>query len=191
MDLREIGKAIRSARQAKGMTQEALAARAGVSRATVNGLERGAVRELGFHKVEGILKAVGLGLAAAPASGKRSAGVASYFPSFAPGAGGFGSRRSLLRKLAQRYIWWQRPEEALRDPRRVIAQAMDAGTLEDMQRLAAAVGTQELTDILSHARPGWFRPKSWAFWHTALGVSRGGAVPPVPVRRTDDLPDPA
>lgn len=191
MDLRDIGAAIRSARRAKGMTQQALAARAGVSRATINGLERGVLRELGFRKVAGILEGVGLGLNAAPAFGKHAGGVAPHPRSLAAGGGVSTSGSPLLRRLAHRYIWWQGPEEASRDPRRVIAQVMDSGTLEDIHRVAAAVGERALADVLSHARPGWFRPKSWAFWHIALGVSKGGGIPPVPARRTDDLPDPS
>lgn len=187
MDLREIGAAIRSARRAKGMTQEALAARAGVSRATINGLERGMLRELGFHKVAGILELLGLGLKAAPASRKVHAAPVPRTVALAGAIGG-ASAGTLLRRLARRYVWWQRPAASLRDPRRVIAQVMDTGTLEDIQRLAGAVGEAALADVLSHARPGWFRPKAWAFWHAALGLSEDGTIPPVPARRTDALP---
>lgn len=189
MDLAGIGAAIRSARRAKGLTQEALGARAGVSRATINGLETGAVRELGFHKVEAILAALGLHLAPVRASGKSRAAFRPRPSSSAAGALCRTSGRPLLRRLARRYMWWQPPHVSVRDPRRVIAQVMDTGTLEDIQRLAAAVGEPAMVEVLARARPGWFRPKSWAFWHAALGLSKKGAIPPVPARRTDALPD--
>lgn len=190
MDLAAIGAAVRSARREKGITQEVLAARAGVSRATINGLETGVVRELGFHKVERILRTMDLHLTAAPASTSFLLGVVPQSSSRASSAR-IAPRRDLLRKLAHRYIWWERPADALRAPRRVIAQVMDAGTLEDIQRLAAMVGYPAMIDALSNARPGWFRPKSWAFWHAALGLSKRGTVPDLPARRTDVLPDPS
>ena len=170
------------------MTQEHLAERAGVSRATINGLETGAVRELGFHKVEAVLDALGLRLAAVSSAGRASA--ARPRPRAAPGFAGDPAVRALLRKLARRYIWWSRGDESLRDPWRVVAQVMDMGTLEDVQRLASAVGEGTMAEVLGRARPGWFRPKSWAFWHAAPGLSEDGTTPPIPVRRTDALPDP-
>jgi len=173
MRLREIGNRIRSERQAKGFTQARLAEKAGLSRATLNGLERGTVRELGFHKLDAILGILGLELA--PTRARK----------------GTGPSPVLMKRMAQRYIWWQPPEVSVADPRRVIAQVMDVGTLEDIQALAKAVGRNTLTGVLKQARPGWFRPRSWAFWHTALGRTTAGSIPPIPSRRPDALPDPA
>jgi len=96
-----------------------------------------------------------------------------------------------MKRMAQRYIWWQPPEASVRDPRRVLAQVMDVGTLEDIQAMAEVVGSDTLIAVLKHAGPGWFRPRSWAFWHTALGLATSGRVPPIPSRRSDALPDPA
>jgi len=77
------------------------------------------------------------------------------------------------------------------DPRRVIAQVMDVGSLEDFQSLAGAVGRNTLIGVLKQAQPGWFRPRSWAFWHTALGLATGDShIPPIPSRKPDALPDP-
>jgi transcriptional regulator with XRE-family HTH domain len=173
MELSEIGSRIRSERRRKGLTQARLAEEAGLSRATLNSLEKGAVRELGFRKIDAILGILGLELA--PTRARK------------------GARPSpiLIRQMAQRYIWWQPPEVSVANPRRVIAQVMDVGTLEDIQALAEAVARNTLTGVLKHALPGWFRPRSWAFWHTALGLATAGRTPPIPSRRPDALPDPA
>ncbi len=39
-----------------------------------------------------------------------------------------------LEAFATRYVWWQAPAEALTFPARVIAQVMDIGDWEDVQR---------------------------------------------------------
>lgn len=173
MDLSEVGRKVRAGRKAKRLTQAQLAGMTGVSRATVNSLEKGTIRELGFRKVNAILKAFGQELSPVKA------------------ANGTEQGRKFLRRMARRYIWWQPPGESVRDPRRVVAQVMDLGTLEDIRMLAGTVGKRELIEVLGHARPGWFHPKSWAFWHTALWGSAPGDIPPMPTRRSRDLPDPA
>ncbi|WP_084536957.1 helix-turn-helix domain-containing protein [Azospirillum halopraeferens] len=58
-------------RREKGLTQPALAQRAGVSRATIAALETGAARELGFNKVAMILAALDLDLRIATANRGR------------------------------------------------------------------------------------------------------------------------
>lgn len=173
MRLREIGNRIRSERRRKGLTQARLAEEAGLSRATLNGLETGTVRELGFYKLDAVLGILGLELA--PTRARK----------------GTGPSPVLMIRMAQRYIWWQPPEVSVTDPRRVIAQVMDVGTFGDIQALAKAVGRNTLTGVLNQARPGWFRPRSWAFWHTVLGLATAGRIPPIPSRRPDALPDPA
>jgi transcriptional regulator with XRE-family HTH domain len=173
MRLQEIGNRIRSERRTKGLTQARLAEKAGLSRATLIGLEKGTVRELGFHKLDALLGILGLELA--PTRARKRTGPSPI----------------LMKRMAQRYIWWRPPEAPVEDPRRVIAQVMDVGTYEDIQELAKAVGRNTLTGVLKQARPGWFRPRSWAFWHTALGLATAGRIPPIPSRRPDALPDPA
>jgi transcriptional regulator with XRE-family HTH domain len=173
MELSEIGNRIRSERRKKGLTQARLAEEAGLSRATLNGLEKGTIRELGFHKLDAILGI--LGLALTPTRARK----------------GTGPSPILMKRMAQRYVWWQPPEASVADPRRVIAQVMDVGTIEDIHALAREVGRNTLTGVLKQARPGWFRPRSWAFWHIALGRTTAGRIPPIPSRRPDDLPDPA
>jgi transcriptional regulator with XRE-family HTH domain len=173
VELYAIGKIVREERLKEHLTQARLAELAGVSRATLNSLEKGTKNELGFAKLDKILGIVGYDLAPvrSPRNASRVGGI--------------------LRRMAGRYIWWQPPVESVKTPLRVIAQVMDVGTLEDIQELAGVLGKRAFIDVLRQARPGWFRPRSWALWHTVLGFDPPVEIPPMPTRRRDGLPDPA
>ncbi len=41
--------------------------------------------------------------------------------------------REALKPFARRYIWWKRPDEAIREPRSVIAQVMNMGDWDDVE----------------------------------------------------------
>jgi transcriptional regulator with XRE-family HTH domain len=71
MRIQELGREIRKARLAQGLTQAQLAARAGLSRETLNLLENGLVRELGTRKVFNVLNELGLQLAVQHDPGPR------------------------------------------------------------------------------------------------------------------------
>jgi transcriptional regulator with XRE-family HTH domain len=60
MQLAEIGTAVRNRRVALGLSQQALARLAGLSRATINQLERGALTDLGVAKLVKVLGLLGL-----------------------------------------------------------------------------------------------------------------------------------
>lgn len=62
MQLAEIGGAVRDRREALGLSQQALAKLAGLSRATINQLERGALKDLGVAKLVKVLGLLGLDL---------------------------------------------------------------------------------------------------------------------------------
>jgi transcriptional regulator with XRE-family HTH domain len=189
MELAKIGKTIRAARQARGLTQVRLAGIAGISRGTLNGLETGMVKELGFHKLDTILNILGYDLApAASPPGRTAISRSSPARSTRPRD---PAAQELLRRMARRYVWWQTPDASARGPLRVIAQVMDMGTLEDIQEVAAILGKRRMAEVLDLAPPGWFHPKSWAFWNIALGRTSSGRIPPIPARRRDVLPDPA
>ncbi len=71
MRLQEIGYEIRRARIERGLTQAALAKLAGLSRVTLNQLERGVFPELGARKLQALLEHLGLTLAIQPAQRAR------------------------------------------------------------------------------------------------------------------------
>jgi transcriptional regulator with XRE-family HTH domain len=62
LNLRSIAAEVVTKRKALGLSQSALARKAGVSRATLEAFENGRRGELGFTKVSKILSAVGLDL---------------------------------------------------------------------------------------------------------------------------------
>lgn len=88
-----------------------------------------------------------------------------------------------LLPFAARYIWWKSPEEAVRFPGHVIAQVMNIGSYEDVQKLKAVIGDAGLIDVLQNAEAGQFNERSWHYWHYRLGLAGPGKVPPLPVRR--------
>lgn len=88
-----------------------------------------------------------------------------------------------LKPFARKYIWWKTPDEAVATPERIIAQVMDIGDFFDMQELAVLVGDDELREVIAHAQAGWFRPRSWAYWHYRLELCEVDQVPALPVRR--------
>jgi len=85
--------------------------------------------------------------------------------------------------LARKYVWWKAPEEALKFPQRVIAQIMDIGDHDDIERLVHIVGEKALKNAISCAESGQFRPRSWAYWHYRLGLAEQERVPGLPRRR--------
>jgi len=88
----------------------------------------------------------------------------------------------IIQQFAAKYIWWKKTDEAALFPRRVIAQVMNLGTFEDVQRLIGTFGAQRLIEVIKGADAGWFSPRSWHYWHFRLGLARPGQVPPLPVR---------
>lgn len=62
------------------------------------------------------------------------------------------------------YIWWQDPVESLARPERLVAQIVDIGDWDDECDLENVFGDEVVRKVLTHAEPGWFRPKSWPFW---------------------------
>ncbi len=62
MHFDEIGKIMAAARKAQKITQQALAAQLGMSRATISAIENGSIPEIGIRKVMAICTALGLAL---------------------------------------------------------------------------------------------------------------------------------
>lgn len=91
--------------------------------------------------------------------------------------------REILEQFAAKYIWWKTPGEALQHPDRVIAQVMDIGDYDDVQKLVVQMGDQYLREVLARAEIGQFTARSWAYWHYRLGLATPGNVPPMPLRR--------
>ncbi len=69
--LPSIGEQIATKRKASGLTQTALAKKAGVGLSTLDALENGRMGELGYSKVSSILSALGLELKLQETSARR------------------------------------------------------------------------------------------------------------------------
>ena len=94
-----------------------------------------------------------------------------------------GNAESILMQLANKYIWWKSPQEALAMPERVMAQVMNIGDYADVQLLANQVGNDVLRNVIAHAEAGQFNERSWTYWHYRLGLAALEQVPPLPARR--------
>jgi hypothetical protein len=84
-----------------------------------------------------------------------------------------------LLRVARRVVWFDAPERALADPLRFLAHVMVFGTVEDLAALRGIVGKGEYCEVLDHAPPGLFDPRSWAYWNLVCGRF---PPPPLPVR---------
>jgi hypothetical protein len=84
-----------------------------------------------------------------------------------------------LLQVARRVMWFQEPEHALADPLQFLAHVMVFGTPEDLRVLRGIVGKDNYREVLEHAPPGIFDPRSWAYWNLVCGRR---PAPPLPMR---------
>ena len=88
-----------------------------------------------------------------------------------------------LRRVAERVVWFQPPEETLRDPVLFLNHTMTWGTVEDLRVVRAHFTDDDLREALGRAHPGVFDVRSWSYWHLMLDL---GPAPPLPRRRLVD-----
>ena len=84
-------------------------------------------------------------------------------------------RFTLLADFAARYIWW-RDDEHPPSEERIIAQVMNLGTYDDIRRLEAALGPDELRGVMLRAAAGWISDRSWDFWRGRLRHAGAGPI---------------
>ena len=89
----------------------------------------------------------------------------------------------LLEKFRRKYLWWEPVDGQPFSDDRIIAQAMNLGTYEDILLLEHIVGQPRLTGIMLHAEPGWFSDRSWEFWRGRLTFATGTVIPDQAPRR--------
>jgi DNA-binding XRE family transcriptional regulator len=73
MNLRQIGGEIHSKRVQAGLLQGQLAKFAGLSRVTINQLEKGTLNDLGYTKLKAVMEVLGLGMETVHTAGLKSA----------------------------------------------------------------------------------------------------------------------
>ena len=60
---------------------------------------------------------------------------------------------SLIAELRRKYIWWEPIGDAPHSDERVIAQAMNLGTFDDIRRMERTLGSDRLADVMLQAAP--------------------------------------
>ena len=92
--------------------------------------------------------------------------------------------RRLVAELARKYLWWEPVGVEPHSEARIIAQAMNLGTFEDIRRMEKTFGFRRLVDVLTNAEPGWLSDRSWEFWRGRLSRASGQAISEEGPRRT-------
>lgn len=123
-DLQSIGRGVKEARLLGGVSQADLAARAGVSRATINALENGSIKEIGVNRLSRIV----------------SVAESLPPPTKEPGAVSFSSGKSDALNLSFPYDW-SNPNIA---DDVLISKVIERGLFEDIVRVAAKYGMKKV-----------------------------------------------
>jgi hypothetical protein len=84
--------------------------------------------------------------------------------------------------IAKRIVWFEPPENSLRDTTRFLAYAFTYALPEDMKIIRTYIDDDRLRAALDNAPPGIIDPRSWAYWQSKLGRY---PAPPLPTRRLD------
>jgi len=94
----------------------------------------------------------------------------------------------LVAELGDKYVWWRSTNDAHHSEERILAQAMNLGTYDDIRRLERTLGDERLAQVMLKAQPGWFSDRSWEFWRGRLSLALGRAFPEEAPRRSFDAP---
>jgi hypothetical protein len=93
--------------------------------------------------------------------------------------------RDVASELERKYFWWEPVGSHPRSDARILAQAMDLASFEDVRRLEKLLGADYLADAMLNAEPGWISERSWEFWRGRLRAA-GRAIADTPPRRRFD-----
>jgi hypothetical protein len=89
----------------------------------------------------------------------------------------------LAAQLERKFFWWEPAGLRPRSPARILAQAMDLASLDDVLYLERVLGRGCLIEAMLKAEPGWISERSWEFWRGRLTRATGRALPDAPPRR--------
>lgn len=93
-----------------------------------------------------------------------------------------------LLAVARRVVWFKPAHETLRNEVFFLNHAMTFGDASDVALIRRHYDDNALRNALRNAHAGVFDPRSWAYWHTILGIS---PVPAMPARRIPGAENPA
>ncbi|HMA72558.1 MAG TPA: hypothetical protein VKP67_13880 [Xanthobacteraceae bacterium] len=83
-----------------------------------------------------------------------------------------------LLALAERTVWYKRPEEAVADQLNLVAHVLTYGDHEDVKVLRRYLDLDDIRASLDRAPPGVFDARSWSYWNAMVG-----RFPPPPMPR--------
>jgi hypothetical protein len=86
--------------------------------------------------------------------------------------------KTLIAELGRKYLWWDPAGDEPHSQIRIIAQAMNYGTYDDIVVLEQTVGKGRLVEVMLGAEPGWLSNRSWEFWRGRLSRAAGGTAIP-------------
>lgn len=84
-----------------------------------------------------------------------------------------------LKKVAERVVWFESADDALRYRNRFLAYLMTYGTLEEVLIAKKYFMDEDFRAALLNAPPGIFDMPSWTYWN---GVYGRHPIPPLPQR---------
>ena len=90
----------------------------------------------------------------------------------------------LIAELERKYLWWRPLRGEPHSECRIIAQAMNFGTFDDIRRLEKTLGPERLAAVMRQAAPGWISDRSWEFWRGRLSRVLQRAMPEEAPRRS-------
>src|SRR5216684_4036380 len=92
----------------------------------------------------------------------------------------------LASELERKFFWWEHVGTQPRSDLRILTQAMNLASFEDVRRLETVLGADQLIEVMLKAEPGWFDDRSWNFWRGRLALATGRAIPETPPQRSFD-----
>jgi hypothetical protein len=95
--------------------------------------------------------------------------------------------REFLSELERKYFWWEPVGSRPRSDARILAQAMNSASFEDVRRLEHTLGQDFLVGTMLGAGPGWINERSWEFWRGRLMRVTGRNIPDTAPRRSFDV----
>jgi hypothetical protein len=87
-------------------------------------------------------------------------------------------------EIGRKYLWWEPVDGSRHTDDRILAQAMNLGTFDDVISLEEKIGEARLVSLMKRAQPGWFNDRSWEFWRGRLLFSTGEVLSERPPLRS-------
>jgi hypothetical protein len=81
--------------------------------------------------------------------------------------------------VAERVLWFETAEDALRFPKRFLAYLMTRGTVEEILVARKYFSARDFESVLVEPPPGIFDAPSWNYWNI---VFKRKPLPPLPQR---------